>query len=300
MLSRKTRVRRWVQDRLQKAWGVDVTRASFYSPIVDRTEVSRRAAHVWSAEVQSPDLMPGIDFRRSHQAALLAGPLGQYMRDCRFPRVLPHGAPAAYFIDNGQFAEFDARMLVGVLRHYAPRRFIEVGSGFSTLVTSSVVSTHLAGATRITAIEPFPRPFLGELGNVELIERKVQDVELRVFEELEAGDVLFIDSSHVSKTGSDVNYLFFEVLPRLRPGVLIHIHDIWLPLEYPQEWVLTEARSWNEQYVLRALLTGSNTYQIELAGMYLCQFEKALLRETLGESVDGMGVGSGIWIRKTA
>ena len=300
MLSKTSRLRRWVQDKLQSRFDLDVTRASFYSPIVDRAEVFSRADRVWAPEVQSPDLMSGLDFNRGHQAALLAGPLGQHMRDCHFAQHASVDGSIGYFVENGQFGDFDARMLVGMLRYYAPRRVIEVGSGFSTILTNDVVTKHLAGNTHVTAIEPFPRPFLAKLNNVELIQRKVQDVAYRVFDQLEAGDLLFIDSSHVSKTGSDVNYLFFEILPRLRAGVLIHVHDIWLPLEYPQEWVLSEARSWNEQYVLRALLTGSNSYSIELAGIYLWQYERALLHRTLGDTADKMGPGSSIWIRKTA
>jgi len=242
--------------------------------------------------------MSGLDFRPDHQTALLAGPVGNYMRECRFAQDAPADGGTSYYANNGQFGDMDARMLTGMLRHYAPRRVIEVGSGFSTIIMNDVVAAHFQGKMSVTAIEPFPRPFLATLPHVQLIQSKVQDVPLTTFDQLESGDLLFIDSSHVSKTGSDVNYLFFEVLPRLRPGVLIHIHDIWLPLEYPQEWVLTEGRSWNEQYVLRALLTGSHLYEVELAGMYLCHFKRPLLEAALGDIAATTGVGSSFWIRK--
>ncbi|MHA6204690.1 class I SAM-dependent methyltransferase [Dyella soli] len=292
------RLRRWAQDVLQEGAGLDVTRSSFYSPIVDRAEVRDRAISVWSPQTQSPTDMPGLDFRPDHQATLLAGPLGGYMRECRFAPDAPADGTAGYYPNNGQFGEMDARMLTGMLRHYAPRRVVEVGSGFSTIVMNDVVASHFRGAMSVTAIEPFPRPFLATLPHVQLVQSKVQDVGMATFEQLESGDVLFIDSSHVSKTGSDVNHLFFHVLPRLRPGVLIHIHDIWLPLEYPEQWVLTEARSWNEQYVLRALLTGSHLYDVELAGIYLSHFQRPLLEATLGDVSATIGVGSSFWIRK--
>ena len=117
-----------------------------------------------------------------------------------------------------------------LLRAWRPSRIIEVGSGYSTLLIADVARRFLDGTTRITAIEPYPRPFLAKIG-VELIEARVQDVPPAVFDVLERGDVLFIDSSHVAKTCSDVNHLFFEILPRLKPGVRIHVHDVFLPAD---------------------------------------------------------------------
>jgi len=128
---------------------------------------------------------------------------------------------------------------------------IEVGSGFSSLISAEVNRCHLNGAMEFSCIEPYPRQFLidGVDGITTLVRKRVEDVEPSFFDRLGDGDVLFIDSSHVSKTGSDVNYLFFDVLPRLRPGVLVHIHDIFLPDEYPKVWAIDDCRSWNEQYM---------------------------------------------------
>jgi len=122
---------------------------------------------------------------------------------------------------------------------------IEVGSGFSSLLIADVNTRFLNNSCKFQCIEPYPREFLvgGVAGVSELIVQKVQDIPPGYFETLDEGDILFIDSSHVCKTGSDVNFLYFEILPRLKPGVLIHIHDIFLPLEYPQEWVIDENRS---------------------------------------------------------
>ncbi|MFC5740415.1 class I SAM-dependent methyltransferase [Dyella tabacisoli] len=301
MLTRFMRLRRWTQDRLQERFGFDLTRTGFYSPIVDRVEVKQRAAAIWSAQSQSPEHMPGLDFRPEYQTQLLAGEVGRAMAACQFDRhPQPAGTPPRFFIENGQFGDLDARMLVGMLQAFRPKRVIEVGSGFSTMVMNQVAGEKFAGQMQVTAIEPFPRPFLGALPHVKLIQSKVQDVDPQVFAALESGDVLFIDSSHVSKTGSDVNHLFFEVLPFLRAGVLIHVHDIWLPLDYPQDWVLAEGRSWTEQYLLRALLTGSTMYQVELAGMYLHHFLRPVLDQALGASAAQVGVGSSFWIRKVA
>jgi predicted O-methyltransferase YrrM len=231
----------------------------FYSPIVDPADATAHAERIWP---DWPAEVAGIDFNdASHRHVL----------ETLFPRFLAEfdyaeeGAPddelAAYYIGNSQFSWLDARALFVLMRAWRPARIIEVGSGYSTLLMADITRRFLDGATKITAIEPYPRPFLAKIG-VELIEAKAQDVPLAVFDSLERGDVLFIDSSHVAKTGSDVNRLLFEILPRLKPGVRIHVHDVFLPAEYPKEWVIGENRSWNEQYVLRALLMDSTRYRV--------------------------------------
>jgi hypothetical protein len=119
------------------------------------------------------------------------------------------------------------------------------------------------------------------LGITRLLELKVQDVQLAEFARLQAGDILFIDSSHVAKTGSDVLHLYFEVLPRLAPGVRIHVHDIFLPFDYPRRWVLDENRSWNEQYLLRALLMYSSRFKVDFG----CAFALRCLTSELGSAL---------------
>jgi hypothetical protein len=128
----------------------------------------------------------------------------------------------------------------------------------------------------------------------------VQDVDPQLFDELDSGDVLFIDSSHVAKTGSDVNHLCFEVLPRLRCGVRIHFHDIFLPADYPKPWVLDENRSWNEQYVVRALLMFSSVFRVLFGSSYAFAAHAEALREALGEPGGAYYGGGSLWIEKIA
>lgn len=109
----------------------------------------------------------------------------------------------------------------------------------------------------------------GVAGITRLVKQKVEDVDLAFFDAFEENDLLFIDSSHVSKAGSDVNYLFFEVLPRLKPGVVVHIHDIFLPDEYPKVWVIDQGRNWNEQYLLRAFLQFNREWEILWAAHFM-------------------------------
>ena len=120
-------------------------------------------------------------------------------------------------------------------------------------------------------IDPFPRDFVrnGLPGLQSLITKKVQEIDLEFFSQLQSGDILFIDSSHTVKIGGDVNYLFLEVLPRLKPGVIVHVHDIFLPFEYRRDWVQDEFRFWNEQYLLQAFLAFNSEFEVLLANAYL-------------------------------
>jgi predicted O-methyltransferase YrrM len=193
-------------------------------------------------------------------------------------------------------------MLYGMLRHLAPRRVIEVGSGFSSAAMLDINEHVLGGKMQLTFIDPDMarlRPLLhgGDSARVRLIEKRVQEVPLEVFAELGDGDVLFIDSSHVSKIGSDVNRLYFDVLPALARGVHIHIHDVAGNLEYPREWY-AEGRAWNEQYLLRALLMFNQTLQIELFTGWLFNHQQAFFRERMPLCL--RGGGGQIWLHKVA
>jgi hypothetical protein len=177
---------------------------------------------------------------------------------------------------------------------------IEVGSGFSTLLAADVNRRFLDSSMEITCIEPFPRPFLrnGVPGVTRLLEAKVQDIPLHEFAALEAGDILFIDSSHVAKTGSDVNFLYFEVLPRLAHGVRVHIHDIFLPHDYLRSWVVDENRSWNEQYLLRALLMYSRAFRVVFGCSYAFWRFPELVRTALAHPLGHAFAGGSFWIER--
>ena len=156
-----------------------------------------------------------------------------------------------------------------MVRHFQPQLIIEIGSGFSSLLLGEAAAKNNSSA--LICIEPFPQEFLkqGFPGLHRLIEKKVEDIDLEFFSQLHSGDVLFIDSSHTVKIGGDVNYLFLEVLPRLEPGVIVHIHDIFLPFEYRRDWVKEEFRFWTEQYLLQAFLTFNSEFEVLMANSYL-------------------------------
>ena len=265
----------------------------FYSPIVDPADAIANAARIWP---EPPADVAGIEFDDASHRHVLETLFPRFYHDFDYPE---EGAPdeelAAYYVRNSQFSWLDARALFVLLREWRPSRVIEVGSGYSTLLIADVARRFLGGACSITAIEPYPRPFLSKIG-VELIEAKVQDVPLAVFDTLERGDVLFIDSSHVAKTGSDVNHLFFEILPRLRPGVRIHVHDVFLPADYPKYWVVDENRSWNEQYVLRALLMYSTRFRVVFGSFNAYARHRDALARALGVAPEATYGGGSLWL----
>ena len=272
----------------------------FYSPVVDPKDVLARQADIWP---QDPIVL-GVDWNGPHQTRVLSEFFPRHIRSYDYPERLEDTPQLTqFYTGNSQFSGLDARALFVLLREWRPKRMIEVGSGYSTLLSADVNRRFLGGAMELTCIEPSPRPFLvhgsGLVGVSRLIQERVDRVGLAPFLRLEAGDVLFIDSSHVAKTGSDVNFLIFEVLPRLAAGVRVHIHDIHLPHDYLKEWVITENRSWNEQYVVRALLMYSRAFKI----LFGCSYAFHRMRDLVAQALaDPRGIaysGGSLWIERT-
>lgn len=176
---------------------------------------------------------------------------------------------------NSFWNNADALVQYGLVRARKPRRVIEIGCGWSSLLLARALAKNAeetgAVPAEVTQVEPYPRrELLATLPeHWTLLECILQRAPLDRFEKLEAGDILLYDGSHCSKAGSDVNWFFFEILPRLRPGVLVHLHDIFLPFDYPPEWIFKDGRTWNEQYVLRAFLMNNPRYRIEIGNRYL-------------------------------
>jgi hypothetical protein len=208
----------------------------------------------------------------------------------------PASAPGRFHFNNGLFDGTDALVTYCMIRHFRPRLIIEVGSGFSSLVTAEAIAKNEGSA--LICIEPFPLDFLrkGVPGLHSLIEKKVEDVDLEFFSQLGYGDILFIDSSHTVRIGGDVNYLFLEVLPRLKPGVIVHVHDIFFPFDYRRDWVIDELRFWAEQYLLQAFLTFNSEFEVLMANGYLGHRYMEDLKATFANS-PWWGGGS-FWMRR--
>ncbi len=201
-----------------------------------------------------------------------------------------------FYWKNDSFNACDASVYYAMIRHFRPKRIVEIGAGFSTLMACKAAGMN--GDTRIDVIEPYPRPFLDDLPGIsELKIAKLQDIPLEYFDSLESGDFLFIDSTHVSKVGSDVNYEILRILPRLKPGVFIHFHDIYLPYDVPESWIKGKLFFWNEEYLIQALLLGGNSYRTIMPVYYLSNVAQQELGQIVGCEMPEYDGGS-YWIRK--
>ncbi|NIR96429.1 MAG: class I SAM-dependent methyltransferase, partial [Gammaproteobacteria bacterium] len=205
-----------------------------------------------------------------------------------------------YYIDNGFFRHGSAFSLYAMLRQFQPKRVIEIGSGFTSALMLDTNDRFLDGKIEFVFIEPNPARLTSLLREDDwkrcrIIEDIVQNVPVSTFDTLGPGDMLFVDSSHVSKVGSDVNHIFFEILPTLRSGVIIHIHDIYWPFEYPEQWI-AEGISWNEAYLLRAFLQYNNKFEILQFNDYLVHRFREYYQKSLSQVLEDSG--SSIWLRK--
>ncbi len=213
---------------------------------------------------------------------------------------LPYDAPpsdsTAFYWGNDQFSHSDASLYYSLIRRFRPQRIVEVGAGHSTKLAARAIREN--GTGRILCIDPHAPKWLSDLeGRVEVVAKPVQQTPDSVFLELAPSDILFIDGSHISKTGSDVNHLFLRILPRIPKGVIVHVHDICLPYEYPKTWSEDVLCYWNEQYVLAALLANSAKYEI-LLGVYFLQRRDLEALRPFVPSVKGVFPGGGsIWLR---
>lgn len=281
------------RDRLRQqlaAARLYVPPGHFYSPIPGPADIERR-------ETVSESIAD-VELNTAGQEQLLAD-LSRFYSELPFGETQTTGC--RYYFNQDLYCYADAIYLYAMLRQFRPRRLIEVGSGFSSAVTLDTYERFLGNSLTCTFIEPYPDRFkkLAAAGRPQpytLLEQPVQDVPLETFDVLEANDILFIDSSHVSKVGSDVNHLLFHVLPRLRAGVLIHFHDIFYPFEYPLEW-LQEGRAWNEAYLVRAFLQNNSTYQILLFASYVGMHFKDLLAEKMPLCLKN--TGAALWLQKS-
>lgn len=263
----------------------------YYSPIPDLAEVEARGERIWALPVS----LPGIDSRADEQLERLTRFAGYY---AEHPFQEQPGEGLRFGFDNRFFSYGDAIVLYCMLRELRPSRLIEIGSGWSSALTLDVNQRFLDGRMRCTFIEPFAerlreRLTPADLSSVEIIESGLDEVDRALFETLEPGDILFIDSTHVSRIGSDVNQLIHEILPILPPGVHVHVHDIFWPFEYPRHWVL-DGRMWNEAYLLRAYLTDNPSVRIEWFNDFLRIFHAEQVSAAL--PLWGKNPGGSLWL----
>jgi len=279
--------------------GFHVTPVHFYQPIPDTQSLPET---LWNR----PSELVAVDMNDSVQLDLLRTRFQKFRDEYeQFPTTTPE-EPGHFYLNNHLFDGTDALVAYCMTRHFQPQLIIEVGSGFSSLLLGQAATKNNNSA--LICIEPFPQEFLkhGFRGLDSLIEKKVQDMDLDFFSQLGPSDVLFIDSSHTVKIGGDVNYLFLEVLPRLKPGVIVHVHDIFFPFDYRRDWVKEELRFWTEQYLLQAFLAFNSEFEVLMANRYLAhKYPEDLkaafpsLGKLKADSKDSINWGGGsFWMRR--
>ena len=269
-------------------------RGSYYSPLPDYQDVEARSEELFASEI---DLDHSIRLRADQQEALLRE-ISRFYPEFDWPER--SCAARRFHLNNGYFGAGDAIALYALLRHFFPERIIEVGSGFTSALMLDTNDQFLDGSVRFTFVEPYPQRLRSLLTSkdaerAEILETGAQKVPWQVFASLKRNDILFIDSSHVAKIGSDVNYLFFEILPRLQSGVVVHFHDIIWPFEYPKEWIM-EGRAWNEVYMVRAFLQYNEAFEIVLFNSYIGHCLRGLLAELMPKFLED--TGGSLWLQK--
>ena len=243
----------------------------------------------------------GIDLNRARQQALLERFVTYFLDFTPSENQVPG---SLYYYNNSMFGFSDAFALYGIFRSFKPSRVIEIGSGFSSALMLDLSKNFLPD-TIFTFIDPYSET-IGKVlksrpeGHYELIRREAQHIDLDFFHQLSEGDVLFVDTSHTVKIGSDLSTIFFSILPALKPGVIVHIHDIFFPWEYPEEMVM-EGRTYNEVYFVRAFLQYNNTFEIiyNTSQMELEQPDYYAHRMPGYFKNSGQKVGQSLWLRKT-
>lgn len=243
--------------------GLHILPVHFYTPVPDTARID---ASLWTKRGELPGLSMDLD-RAMELLRTITDPYRAEFE--QFPREASPGE-IRYYLNNSSYGCGDAEVLYSVVRHFKPKRIIEIGAGQTTLVISEAIRQNRIEepdrSCAFVSIEPYPPDYLNpppaEVSR--MVVEELQRVPRAEFEALGDGDLVFIDSSHVARIGSDVVYEYLEILPRLKPGVIVHIHDIFLPYEYPREWFETARFFWNEQYVLQALLQDNRAFEIML------------------------------------
>jgi hypothetical protein len=267
----------------------------FYSSVVSLADMAERQDYIWPMHIDKK--ISDIDLNESQQLRLFEK-LSQDFDKLGISENKEKGY--RYFFKNSYFSYGDGMILGSLMKSFKPKRIIEIGSGFSSALMLDINVKFLMNKTQLTFIEPYPTARLnhilsqGQNENVRKIEEMIQTVNITEFKKLDKGDILFVDSSHIVKTGSDVNHILFHILPVLKSGVIIHFHDIYYPFEYPKKWVLNGI-GWNEIYFLRSFLMNNNSYEILLFSDFLLKFHKDKIENY---PLFLKSPGSSFWFRK--
>ena len=255
-LPRNTRCLKWI--------GLFPIRKHYYEPLFDDSDLQ--------FPLSNARVLPGIDFRERQQIDLLRRLTFQDDFDNFLACQPPPDHNYEFRIDNGSFESGDAEFLFNFIRHIKPSRVIEIGCGSSTMIIHHALTLNCNGTGHRghhIAIEPYGNAWLDGIAEITVIKERLEQVDGSLFSELSKDDLLFIDSSHMIRPQGDVLKEYLEIIPSLPPGVYVHVHDIFSPHDYPDEWVRNKVQFWNEQYLLEATLSNSSSYRVVAALNFL-------------------------------
>lgn len=265
----------------------------FYSPIPSKEYLIKNESLIFNKDNAG---FNGLNLNIDEQL-LLFSELKQYYNEIHFSDSKRIGM--RYYADNSMYKKTDGIFLYSIIRYLKPAKIIEIGSGFSSALILDTNDKFFKGRIKCFFIEPNPDRLLSLLNDndkkkYDINKNCVQDIDIDFFKRLSSNDILFIDSSHISKIGSDVNYIFFNILPNLNKGVVIHFHDIFYPFEYPKEWVY-DGITFNESYILKAFLQFNKEFKIVIFNSFL---EYYFTKDLKSSCPEWMKDGSSIWLRK--
>ncbi|MGA1826596.1 MAG: class I SAM-dependent methyltransferase [bacterium] len=268
----------------------------YSSPIPNIKKILKEEDVIFNKRVK---VCPGVFLNEEAQLELL-DKLAMYYDELPFSDQ-PDGV-RRYYYENRFFSYADAIVLYAIMRHFKPTKIIEVGSGFSSAVMLDTNDLFLGSSLHLTFIEPFTERLNRLIREKDenhciIVTRFVQEVQRELFDTLNAHDILFIDSSHVIKVGSDLACIVFEILPVLKPGVIIHFHDIFWPFQYPKEWFI-EGRAWNEAYFIRAFLQFNNRFEVLYFNSFMGFHHSRILKNSMPLCL--RNTGGSLWLRKIA
>jgi hypothetical protein len=289
----RRRIGRRLVEPVANRLGFDLLEKHYYSPVPDVASITPA---VWDG----PSALAGLEFDPRSQLEFLERELAPYLSEFA-PLRASNGKSGEFYLDNNTYESVDAETLYAMIRRHAPARVVELGSGSSSLVIAEAVSRNARDSRpcEYQIFDPYPSPELEPVldriaGTARL---GATQVPLSTFNALDDGDVLFVDTTHTVKTGSDVNYIVLDVLPVLRAGVLVHFHDIFLPWEYPRRWVEGK-RYWAEQYLLQAFLAFNTSFDV----LFGAQAVARAFPTELGRLIPSFGPGvspGALWIRRS-
>lgn len=280
-----------------QALGFHVIPKHFCEPIPDTKSLKDS---LWQTQSE----LVGIDINEEGQLQLLSRFTSEYREEYEGLPKEKVSIPHQYYVNNHRFGNVDGEVLYCMIRHFKPRAVFEIGSGYSTYLSAQAILQNKKLSSHdceLTACEPYPNKTLeaGFPGLSRLLPCKIQELPLSEFGRLKENDILFIDSSHVLKIGSDVQYEYLEILPRLNKGVIVHIHDIFLPAEYLKKWVKSYYWFWNEQYLLQAFLSFNDSFEVLWASSYMHLTHPDQLESAFSSYDRQQHWPGSFWIRKT-